>query len=875
LVLAVSAHGDPPSAPIALTAAIVDTTHVRLEWDTAAGAETYDVRRNGTTIGSSATNAFTDNAATAAAVQIYQVRAVGPGGTSAWSAAALAQTATFTDETLIPRLTPIRATHVLELRDAVNALRSSALLPPATFTDASLTSVRVKAVHVNELRSSLDGARSALGLASQSYAHAIAANTTPVRAIDLDELRTGVTGSAPGALFWNSVAAPAPAQSVACSANKIFAGAPGIVRRSSDGGATWQDSSGLPGGANVTAIVAAGGGFVFAQTSPDRMQRSSNDGATFTDIGATPETFTILLGAPHGLFAVGGVCASVWFSVDGTSWNARNSGISGCVTSLARSNRGRLYAGTAANGVFLSANDGASWSPVGAGIPSTNIHALAVDREQRVFAATHDQGIYRSTDDGDSWSAVNSGLTTSDIASLIIDSNGVLVAGSESGARTFTLKDAEGSWSVASHGLPSAGAVGTICSTHRHRFAAVDGSLFRASVEFRLRGLNFSPIVDGQNFDSQIDVSQSLQRMQLIRAEASAIRTFRLSKGQQHIPRIARTLGIRMAAGAKITSNLTENESELAALIEIGKAGDADVLVVGNEVLLVYPAMAATLISYIERVQEAVPGVPVTTVETFDRLLNNLPVIDAVDVVYANYYPFWSGVTIDDAIGFIDSKHQLIQAKASGKEVVVSEAGWPDAGNATATPANAALHLREFVAWARATNTDFLYFEAFDEQWKNEGGVGSHWGVRNRDGTLKSWPEPVLAGEWGGDEVIGGPGTPSIAFTVVPPYGDPTGTLRGTVNHLIPNDHRVAVYIRVGSLWYEKPFSDAPLTWIRNNGTWMADSVTHPNDANATEIAAYVLPAWYSPPHVFGLSSIPGAIAANAVASQQVPRSPP
>jgi len=615
-------HADPPAVPANVTASIVSTTSVLVTWDSVAGADSYDIRRNGTTIGTSTTNSYSDPGATAGAAHIYAVRAIGPGGTSSWSSSAIAVTSTFTDTTLIPRLTPVRASHVLELRDAINTLRTAASLPPTSFTDASLTSLPVKALHVDELRSSLDGARGTLGLPAIGYTHTLTSGVTPVRAIDLTELRNGAIGRAADALFWNRVVTPAAVQSLACNAGYVFAGGEGMVRRSSDGGATWNDSTGLPAGQNVTAIVNGGDGVLFAQTANDKVHRSTNHGVAFTELASTPASFTAVVGARNGVFAIGGACASVWFSADGTSWTPRNSGISGCVTSLARARHGRLYAGTAANGVFTSTNDGTSWGAVGAGIPTNSIPAIATNRDEDVFVSADGQGVYRSTDEGGAWSSV----TTGDFRSLLADSNDALVAGTESGARIHTSSDGGDSWLVASNGLPSSGEVDALCSTHRHRFALIDEQLFRAPVEFRL---------DGLNFGSTVDVAQSLQRLSILRPYVKTIRTFRVSNGLQHIARIARTLGIKTAIGAAITSNLSQNATEIAALKEIGLSGDADVLVVGNEVLLTNQVSASQLVAYIEEVQEAVPGVPVTTADTFDELLANPSVLAAVDVVYA------------------------------------------------------------------------------------------------------------------------------------------------------------------------------------------------------------------------------------------------
>jgi hypothetical protein len=66
--------------------------------------------------------------------------------------------------------TPVKAVHMTELRQAVNAVRAAANLSAATWTDPTLsTSVTIKAVHVTELRTNLDAALTALGISTSAY----------------------------------------------------------------------------------------------------------------------------------------------------------------------------------------------------------------------------------------------------------------------------------------------------------------------------------------------------------------------------------------------------------------------------------------------------------------------------------------------------------------------------------------------------------------------------------------------------------------------------------------------------------------------------------------------------------------------------------
>ena len=154
---------------------------------------------------------------------------------------------------------------------------------------------------------------------------------------------------------------------------------------------------------------------------------------------------------------------------NGTSWTAINAGLPNRpVGSLAVIGT-NLFAGTAGAGVFLLTNNDTSWTAANNGLTNANVSAFAVSitgaSGVNLFAGTLGNGIYVSTNNGTSWLAVDSGLSNTDIRVLTVSSNGLiggipyLVAGTSSGV--FLSTNNGTSWTTINAGLPNR-AVGSL-----------------------------------------------------------------------------------------------------------------------------------------------------------------------------------------------------------------------------------------------------------------------------------------------------------------------------------------------------------------------------------------------------------------------------
>jgi len=195
-----TALGPALPAPPVFTATAISTDTVSLTWSLVDGASSYVIERRSasesfTPVGISAGSQLTDTGRSADTAYLYRVFAQTATGEQSAERRDVATTINFNDDPIVPGSTPIRATHVTQLRAGVDAVRMLAHLGAASFTDPTITpgTVLIRRDHLVELRKKLDRARGALGLAPLVYTDpAISAGITRVKAVHVEELRNGV-----------------------------------------------------------------------------------------------------------------------------------------------------------------------------------------------------------------------------------------------------------------------------------------------------------------------------------------------------------------------------------------------------------------------------------------------------------------------------------------------------------------------------------------------------------------------------------------------------------------------------------------------------------------------------------------------------------
>ncbi|MCF8259774.1 MAG: hypothetical protein K9J12_03300 [Melioribacteraceae bacterium] len=267
--------------------------------------------------------------------------------------------------------------------------------------------------------------------------------------------------------------------------------------------------------------------------------------------------------------------------------------------------------------------------------------------------------------------------------------------------------------------------------------------IFREILENGIHGIAYSAYFEGQAPGSQLDPEMIRKRIGIIKPYVKWLRTFSCTEGNELIPQIAYENGLKSMVGAWIGHDKEKNEKEIEGLMEVASKGYANILAVGNEVLLRGDLHEDEIIALMERVKEEFPSIPVAYVDAYYEFNVHPNIADACDIILTNCYPFWEGYPIEHAHLYMKEMYRRAAHAGKGKKVIISETGWPNRGSNVkgSVPSfeNALKYFIDAYRWAAAEGVEIFYFSSFDETWKiaAEGDVGAYWGLWDKDGNLK------------------------------------------------------------------------------------------------------------------------------------------
>lgn len=259
----------------------------------------------------------------------------------------------------------------------------------------------------------------------------------------------------------------------------------------------------------------------------------------------------------------------------------------------------------------------------------------------------------------------------------------------------------------------------------------------------KMHGICFSPYDQGQNPGDALSEAQIRRKLECIAPYTNWIRSFSCTEGNEQIPALAKSYGLKTLVGAWLSDDLEQNEKELNGLIQLCRDGHVDIAAVGNEVMYRKELSEQQLIEYIIRFKEAVPNIEVGYVDAYYEFSSRPKITEACDVILANCYPYWEACHIDYSLLYMKQMYHHAKDVGGGKKVIITETGWPSQGSSLgdAHPSyeNALQYYINAQLWSKEDAIEMFYFSAFDEPWKvgAEGDVGAYWGLWDKGEQLK------------------------------------------------------------------------------------------------------------------------------------------
>jgi len=294
--------------------------------------------------------------------------------------------------------------------------------------------------------------------------------------------------------------------------------------------------------------------------------------------------------------------------------------------------------------------------------------------------------------------------------------------------------------------------------------------------EYQKIAIAYSPyrdnIVDGVSPTAE-EIGQDLQ---LLSVFSNHVRTYTSIEYAGTVLSIAQNYGILVDIGLNITNDKEQNDKEIGSLFYLlGNYDNIRAIIIGNDYLHNKSVDKEIILDVISYVRPRIPdnilissSNPASTWwEENDELINLL------DFVSINSYPYWRGIDIDESINsFFDEYEQTklkLLEKNYSKPIIVGETNWPSNGkiicSAVPGPENQLFYLSEIIKLSQQKNIEFFVFEAFDETWKSDYNVPEldnyleqclvkdeplihtekNWGLFNAERKLKDHLKPLIA----------------------------------------------------------------------------------------------------------------------------------
>ncbi|KAJ5206137.1 Glycoside hydrolase superfamily [Penicillium cf. griseofulvum] len=243
-------------------------------------------------------------------------------------------------------------------------------------------------------------------------------------------------------------------------------------------------------------------------------------------------------------------------------------------------------------------------------------------------------------------------------------------------------------------------------------------------------GISYSPYRADRTCKGEEEVNQDLDKI----SEYSFVRIYGTDCDQTRIvTNAARRHNMRVFAGVY---DLTDFPGSLGAFGDAvtGPDGKKDwsifhTIAIGNELVNAGTNSASDVVTAVQKARSVLRAQgymgPIVTVDTFSVLLDYPELCRVSDYCAANCHAFFDATQRPAGAGaYALAQARSISARAGGKRTMITESGWPHAGDANGGAIPSAENQQVAIASLRRSfehrREDLVLFTAFDDLWKDD-----------------------------------------------------------------------------------------------------------------------------------------------------------